>query len=530
MKLKQRNIYIGIDFGASSIKAVEIEMGLTGEPALRKANLVPTAEGLKKAISGMSLKNAKVICVVDCPKTCVRQLTIPIMPDKELAEAIKWEAKDKIPFSLEEAIIDYEVQGETEESGVKKLKVRFSASPTETVNNLMNLLSEAGIEPISLIEPPIALEHLSKHLNLKADEAAAIIDIGCEITEINIIKNSLLKFHRKITSGGSAITKAMTGGLVTDQGRVELSEADAENIKQKYGLPKDEETALIEGKISATQLKSLIRPAAERLSNEIERSFGYYREESGGDMVSSIILLGGSAQLKGLTKFLQENLGVSVSIGNPLEGINVAKGAIESLEAISHRFGIALGAALSQGRGINLLPKELKEKTKRTFKRAGIEAVAAAVAVILILTFIGMKLQLANYNKKISAVNLELKAILPQLEIASSYERVQDELSERKALINGIINNTPLWKEVFKELSNIVPKEVVLTEMNMDNNTLIMKGEILGTAQNREEALSNFISTLEGGTFKHVSLLTAKMGEEEKGKSEFEIKCVCSIE
>lgn len=530
MKLKGKNIYIGIDIGASSIKAVEIEIGLTGESTLKRANLVSAPEGLKKAISGMSLKNAKVICVIDCPKTCVRYITVPIMPDKELAEAIKWEAKDDIPFSLDEAVMDYEVQEEVEESGVKKLKVRLAASPTETVNNIMNLLSEAAIEPISIIEPPLALERLARHLNLKAEETTALIDIGYEVTEICIVKNNLLKFHRKVTSGGNAITKAMVGALVSDQGRVELNEEDAEKIKQQYGIPKEEETVLIDGKISPTQLKSLVRPAVERLSKEIERSFEYYREESGGDRIGSIVLLGGSAQLKGLAEYLQDNFGVPVSIGNPLKGINVAKGAIGNLEAASHRFGVTLGAALTEGRGINLLPKELKEKTKRTFKRAGIEAVAAAIAVILILTFIGMKLQLANYNKKISAANLELKTMLPQLQIASSYERVQDELSQRNALIDGILSNSPPWKEVFKELSNIVPKEVVLTEMSMVDNTLVMKGEILGAAKNREEILSNFISILEDGTFKHVSLVTAKMGEEEKGKSEFEIKCVCSTE
>ena len=150
-------------------------------------------------------------------------------------------------------------------------------------------------------------------------------------------------------------------------------------------------------------------------------------------------------------KFLQDNFGIPVSIGNPLKGINVLKDALENIEQVSHRFAIALGAALSEGKGINLLPKELREKTKRTFKRAGIEAVAAAIAAILILTFIGMKLQLANYNKKISAANLELKTMLPQLEIASSYERVQDELSQRKSLRDGMLSNSPPWKEVFKE-------------------------------------------------------------------------------
>lgn len=527
--LKQKNIYIGIDIGASTIKVVELEISPLGEPILKKANLVAKADGLKKAISGVHLKGAKVIGIVDCPMSSVRYITVPIMPGRELAEAIKWEAKDKIPVSLDKVNMDYEVKEEVEEAGVKKLKVRVAATPTETVNNVLYLLSEVGIEPISLIQPSIAFEHLSKHLILKRDESVAIIDVGCEFATIGIMKNNVIKFHRRIPVGGSAVTKAMTGAFISDQGRVEISEADAEKIKQEHGIPK-EEVILGDKKLSAMQLRSLIRPAAERLLNEIGRSFEYYREETGRDRVGSVILLGGGSSLKGLDEFLQDSLGISVSVGDPLQGINVAKGANKDTKAVAHRFGIALGAALSEGKGINLLPKELKEKTKRTFERAGIEAVVAAVVVSLILTFIGMRVQIASYNKKTAAGNFELKVKIPQLEVALSYERVQSEISKRESLINGILNNTPLWKDVFKEISNVVPKEVMLKEMSMENNALVMKGEILGTGQDREEVLSNFISALEGKMFKDVSLLTAKIGDQEKGKSEFEIKCVSSTE
>ncbi|KPK38174.1 MAG: hypothetical protein AMJ78_10365, partial [Omnitrophica WOR_2 bacterium SM23_29] len=87
-----------------------------------------------------------------------------------------------------------------------------------------------------------------------------------------------------------------------------------------------------------------------------------------------------------------------------------------------------------------------------------------------------------------------------------------------------------LWKDIFKEISNVIPKEDMLKEKTTQNNTLIIKGEILGTAQDREEILSNFISALEGKMFKSISLLTAKIGDKEKGKSEFEIKCLSSEE
>ena len=524
--IKKKNIYIGIDIGSSMIKAVEIEAGLAGELTLKKANMVPKYEGIKKALLGMSSRGAKVIAVINSPTACLRYLTIPVMSGKELNEAVKWEAKDKIPFPLDEASMDYNVQEEFEEAGVNKLRIKFVASPTRAINDAIAFLKEAGVEPVSLMEPPLAVEYLAGRLNLNKEEAVAIIDIGSEFTEINIVKHDSLKFYRKINSGGSAITRAMTSALVSEQGRVELSPEAAEKIKINYGIPTEAAPDLIEGKMSVSQLISLLRPATEQLLQEIERSLEYYRGESEGDKVKSVILFGGSAQLKGLAGFLQENLGIPVSAGDPLKGINVRKGAIDNPELMPHRLAYAVGAAVSEGKGINLLPVELKQKTIRTFEHAAIESVIAAVVVGLVLTLIGMRIQLASYDKKIDAVNLELKTMIPRLEIVLNYERLQDEVSRRRALIDSALSYTPPWNDVFRELSNKMPKDAVLTEMTLENNELFLKGEIAGAAKNREKLLSSLIAVLQGGVFRDVSLLKATIGEDEKVKSEFEIKCV----
>lgn len=525
MGIKKKNIYIGIDIGSSMIKAVEIEVEFSGELTLKRANVVGRADGIKKAISGMSLKGAKVIGVADCPLTCVRRLSVPVMPEKELNEAIKWEAKDNISCPIEEVSLGYEAGEEIEEAGIKKLNVKLAVCPNNTVEGLIKLLREAEIEPVSITEPPLAMEFLARRQNLNRQETTAIIDIGAEFTRIDILKNGLLMFHRKINCAGAAITKAMTSPLVSEQGRVELNAEDAEKIKIKYGIPTEVTSDLIEGRISASQLMSLARPAIERLLQEIERSLEYYREESGGDKVISAALFGGGAYLKGLVGFLQDGLGIFVSTGDPLKGINVKKGIAEDTLSASSVLAVAIGAALSEGKGINLLPIELKQKTVRTFEHAAVESVVAAVIVSLILTFIGMRIQSASYEKKIDAGNFELRTMLPQLETVLNYECLKDEISQRRALIDRALSNIPTWNDVFRELSNKIPNEAVLTEMKMEDNELFLKGEIHGTPKNREELLSNLIAALDGEVFGQISLVNAKMDESENARLEFEIKC-----
>lgn len=476
MNLKRREIYIGIDIGSSSIKAVEIEVGPAGDIVLRKANLVPKEEGVKKSASGMPLRSARVIAVTDCPATCLRYFTIPKMSEREVAEAVRWQAKEMVSSPLEELRLDYKLR-EIDEAGAAKYRVKLAAMPVKTVDDVIGFIRAAGIDPAALIQPPLAIEALYGRMGLQGNETVAVVDIGNNYTGINIIKDASLVFTRKVNSGGAALTK------------------------------------------------DLIRAAAERLAQEIEHSFHYYGDESSGDIIKSLILTGGGAAIKGLAEFLQEKLGVPVSVGDPFKGMVLVKGAVADASWPPNLFANAVGAALTEGRGINLLPAELKQKTIRTFEKAAVESVVAAVAVSLVLTFVGMKIQTSSYDKKIKYGSVELETMKPQMEITSHYERLARELSERKAVMDTIISGASPWEEALKELSNRLPGYAVLSVLKAEADDIVITGHIAGEVKNREDALSGIISSLEGGIFGDVTLLNAKMGEGADSKAEFEIRC-----
>jgi Tfp pilus assembly PilM family ATPase len=92
--------------------------------------------------------------------------------------------------------------------------------------------------------------------------------------------------------------------LVSDKGKIKLSLEEAERIKREVGIPPEGESKMIDDKILTTQLLSMIRSPLEQLVNEIDRCFDYYREESGGGKIDSLMLFGGGALLKGLQQFL----------------------------------------------------------------------------------------------------------------------------------------------------------------------------------------------------------------------------------
>jgi len=533
IELFKKDYIVGLDIGTSSINIVQFvkkedglhlvkadlkEIKQVNDDALREAEIISI---LKDLLKGIDVRRSKVIANINCPRTAVKKVTVPYMSIAELREGIKMEAKNYFPFPIDDALLDFEILGDVFEKGIRKYDVVVAISPRKTVDRYLAILKKAGIKPVSLICNSCALRILAEKLFAAEDHTDCFIDIGELYTDLVIssAKNSPvsggkrhgLVFSRKIPIGGADFTKALTGALVSDKGKIELSLDEAEKIKRQVGIPSEDESKVIEDKISTTQILSMLRAPLRQFVDEIERCFDYYREETTGEKIDSIILFGGGASLGNFAKYLSEELGIEVRLGNPLENLKVEKDAMLKREKISHRLALAIGAALSDAKGINLLPPEIKEETKRTFKRATIQAIVTAATLISIFVYTGMKIQLSNFEKRISVAKLELSSL-----------RFQLKKAETQYLANVVFVGEPHWEDVFKELSNLIPDDIYLTEMDMEGKAIIMRG--MAASENGEELLSNFILTLENGIFKNVKLVKVEDLEGGVG-NRFELKC-----
>ena len=514
---------VGLDIGTSSVKIAQFtrkEDGLclvkadlkeimqTGDETVREKEIV---SALKDLLRGIDIKKSKIIVSINCPKTAVKITKVPYMPKAELHNGISLEAQNYFPFPIDNSLVDHEILTDVVEKGVRKYKVALGVSPKVTVDRYLSLLKKAGIKPASFIPCPYALHKLGEQSYSQKDKTTCFIDIGQLHTELVILKGYTLVFTRKIPVTAIDFTKALMGVLVSDIGKTELSLDEAEKIKKEIGIPLEGEPKIIDNKISTPQILSMLRVPLEQLVNEIDRCFDYYREEAGGENVDSIVLFGGSASLTGLIEYLSEGLGIKVKLGDPLEGLKINKDGIKEREKISHRLGFAIGAALNGGKGINLLPAEIKEETKRVIKRSTAEVIATAIILVSAFFYIGMRIQLGNFHKRISVARLEFSSLQPQLKQAKAHQ-----------LANLVLVDEPHWEDIFKELSNIIPVDIHLTNMTFENNVIGMRGIV--ASQDGEELISDFILALEKGIFKSVKLRGAKDLPEKAG-NEFELEC-----
>ncbi len=515
---------LGLDIGSCTFKLVLLELQdsrpvLTharllevpaqAEPNVRQAALQSLLEGIdRNHLSGL-------VSVLDDPFTCVQKVLIPPMPAGEVADAVKWELQRFLAVPPEEVAVAYRLLGQQEVDGVKKQRLLAVALPSAAIREHLAFLAQAGLHPTTLIPKTSALSAwLTRGGGPKsAQEPVGILEIGGGGCELIVAENGEAVFSRKISCSATGLTKEMTGVLMTDQGQVSLTEAEAETVKRSVGIPPAEAAGLGMRGVSGMQIFSLIRGSLERLAVETERSIAFYSESSEQEAVKELFLVGGGAHLKGLAEWLRTRLGVQVAVPKTLDGVVQLPGALQSnAAAMELSLAAALGAALGAGKGMNLLPLELQESLQASIQRAALKAAVTGGLLGAVLLWSGLQVYHHSLMKQIGAFDLEQKAVAQQIPAVRAAAVVRERWGRE-----------PDWEEVFRFLTHQVPPEAYLTALVVDGQEMTLRGRIRKLGRSADEVLAQFTQTLGSGLLNQVRLHSSRQLEQSQDLAEFEI-------
>jgi type IV pilus assembly protein PilM len=93
------------------------------------------------------------------------------------------------------------------------------------------------------------------------------------------------------------------------------------------------------------QVFNCMAPVLAELLSEVRRSLDYYRGRNGESQINEVLLVGGSANIKNLATFVEQELGIPTRVANPLQGINVTSKnySPDHLSEIATLFPISIG-------------------------------------------------------------------------------------------------------------------------------------------------------------------------------------------
>lgn len=519
--MKQTRV-LALDLGSAAFKLLllekEGERGKVLQARIselpRQADAKTKEEALRSLLEGIPLKEiSQVVSVVDDSFACVRLVRTPRIPIGEVAEAVKWELQRFLALPPEETSVDFELLGEEEAQGVRRMKLLAAAIPSGAVREHLAGLTQAGLKPTQLLPKPVALSVWVGRAASAGKDPVALLDLGASGAEFVVTQEGRPVFSRKIPVGGIEITRGMTGVLMTAQGQLGLTGPEAETVKRSIGIPAGDSTELVGKGISKAQLFSLIRGSLDRLAAELERSLTFYGESSGGSGVAQLLLAGGGAHLKGLAGWLEERLGIRVRAADAGGGHLLPAGALQGGAASTPLcFIAALGAALAGGVGINLLPREWKEEARIRMQRMALTGLAGLSAAGLILLWVGMQTVQYSFRNQVSALQVERGAVAPQLPFIRSVVAVQQRMAVE-----------PDWEHLFRVLSRGTPRGMYLTELSVRNRAVTLRGRVRRVAGSSEPVVTEYIRSLTERLFSDLQLRSSRRLEGASDSAEFEL-------
>jgi len=214
--------YFGLDVGTSSIKAVQVKKeGIVAKLVTAGYIAAPTkkvlsesavdqesvAAAISRLISSLKISTGNVISALPESQIFTRVIEMPILNDRELASAIKWEAEQYIPVPLTEVNLAWRVLSRPVkiEAGAK-MEILLIAAPKVLVEKHVKILKMAGLNPVGLETEVVAM---TRALVDKASPTTVIVSIGAYTTDICIARMGILSSTRSIATGGEALSKAI---------------------------------------------------------------------------------------------------------------------------------------------------------------------------------------------------------------------------------------------------------------------------------------------------------------------------------
>lgn len=322
LKRKPTNGIIGVDITSTSVKVLELtkQNGRywvenyasveLPEGSVVEKNIVNTdavGEALEKAIEKADTRTVNAATAI--PNSLVINKVIEMdaeMTDDEREVQIRMEAEQYIPFSLDEANLDFAVLDEPARTA-GKVNVALVATRTENVDTRVEVLSAAGLTPKVVDTEGYALERaLATIANTFAVgvNVLGVLDIGHSTTTFSVLQNGKVIYTREQSFGGKVLTQA---------------------IQNHYGIDfKEANEAKIEGRLPDDYEADVLEPFLDQVEQQASRALQFFQSSSTVGEIDHLLLIGGSANLPGLARKLQGNLGYRTTVANPFVQMSFA--------------------------------------------------------------------------------------------------------------------------------------------------------------------------------------------------------------
>jgi type IV pilus assembly protein PilM len=312
---------VGLDIGSSAVKAIELKAAGKGykvtafgsEPvppdsisdgAIIDASAV--AESIRRLFESRGIKTREVAASLSGNAVIVKKISVPVMTDAELAEAIQWEAEQYIPFDIQDVNLDYQILDRGDPAaGGSTMDVLLVAAKKEKIADYTGVIAQAGRTALVVDVDAFALQN-AYEANYGCDHSSVVVlmNAGASATNINILHGEQSVFTRDISIGGNAYTEAL-------QRELNLPYEAADALKRGHA---------IDGP-SYDDARPVLRAVTENVMLEIQKTFDFFKATSFAEKIDRIVLSGGASRAEAFSDLLADRFELPVTPFDPFKGV-----------------------------------------------------------------------------------------------------------------------------------------------------------------------------------------------------------------
>ena len=234
--------------------------------------------------------------------------------------------------------------------------------------HLANLQKSAEMAKVAphTITPAVLAAARAVLTEQQIENGVAVIDLGGATTSIAVFEEGDLQFVAVIPLGGSNISNDLAIGLKTDPEiaeKVKLSHAVATPRSDNEGISVKHDDEIYN--FETSDIDEIVEARLEEIFDAIQKELK--KIGRAGKLPSGVVLTGGSANLKGITQYAKEKLGLAARVGKSA-GYG---GVVEDIDQPQYATAVGLMLADVHGTQATQHHSNAKGNSKAAIKNVG---------------------------------------------------------------------------------------------------------------------------------------------------------------
>lgn len=420
---------------------------MDGDPSVDVSRLPQMKAALSELVSRLKIRGQKVWCSVPGHPVFSRFVKLPPVQGDKLAQIVEFEARQNVPWQLDEVSWDYEV---VSDGGGGEVEVVLAAMKREPLNEWHDEAVSCGIGVKGIDVGPLALYNAFRYSYPDVEEPALVIDLGARSTNLVFVEGDRF-FTRNLLVGGAAVTNA-----IAKEFGIPFHEAEVQKCSQGFvALGGAVEDHPDEG---VNAMSKVMRNSMTRLHAEVMRTITFYRTQQGGGAPRRVFLAGGGSSAGYVAEFFTEKLKTPVELFNGLRGVQLDRSVNADAAAVdAPTLGELAGLAL-RGMGSTPCEIELVPDAVASARDAARRAPALVLSGLCIAAALGASIfwcrqadaAIQNRTVAIQAESGTLGALASQIRVL---EARQQELNVRGAQLRQAVIDRSWWVRLLNTIN-----------------------------------------------------------------------------